>query len=108
MFHYISGDSEATSTWSSEGTGNTRQSCLRVAQLQQTHMASSDAPFTTWSKLVKRSSETGLKDQSASNENVSALRHSSVSLPNLTARAYWARNQLNMSTMENRATGLGE
>uniref|UniRef100_A0A1B6D1K6 SH3 domain-containing protein n=1 Tax=Clastoptera arizonana TaxID=38151 RepID=A0A1B6D1K6_9HEMI len=63
--YHDTGDSEATSTWSSEGTGNTRRACLRVTQSQQPQMTSSDAPFTTWSKLVKRSSEAGLKDKSA-------------------------------------------
>lgn len=106
--YHDTGDSGATSTWSSEGTGGTRQSSMRIGHLQhQSHMASSDAPFTTWSKLVKRSSEVGLKQQSINNDNVSVLRHSSVSLPNLTARIYWTKNQLNISTMENRAFGLG-
>ncbi|XP_046684117.1 uncharacterized protein LOC124369951 isoform X3 [Homalodisca vitripennis] len=74
-----SNTSNTSGTWSSE---ETRRSVVPG------HMASSDAPRTTWCKVVTRR-----------NHHHNCMRHSSASLPNLTR----GRQQLNQSVMEHRS-----
>ncbi|XP_075232079.1 uncharacterized protein LOC142330581 isoform X2 [Lycorma delicatula] len=117
--YHDTGESGVTSTYSSEGTGSasgSRTSCMRVTQLKGNNanaiaMTNSDAPFTTWSKLKKHSNERNSKcNHPPYNNNVLALKQSSLSLPNLynARNGHWfARNIINASSIENRALGLG-